>query len=125
MTNNKLSAYQATIVVAVATFFFCKAVVEVTIDLGKLAYKLGRTLGARYYASSHVNPIVSDVTVAIEIEAKVITQQVGNYLCGVALVASYLHAAYLACPSAWEVKLEVRYYLRKLMTSERIVGFYN
>ena len=76
MTNQKLTALQTTVVAMVAIFMFGKAVVEIYRDLGKFAYSLGQKVGNLYYSSKYYNRQVSDVTVAVEIEAKEVHKQV-------------------------------------------------
>ena len=93
--NNQVSALEVTVAVAVGIFMVGKATYEIYAMLGRFAYRCGRYVGKKYYASEYYNPMVSEVTEAVTTEATVITDTVGQYICGWVLFASSIHALYL------------------------------
>ena len=95
MNDNKISALQATVMVAFALFMVGKALVEIYVMIGKLAYRFGKYVGGLYYSSKYYNPVVSEITEAVSTEASEVKQCIGKYLCGWLLFISTLHASWV------------------------------
>ena len=95
MENNKLSALQTTVLVAVSMFMVGKALVEIYVMIGKLALRLGRQARVWYTGSRFQTPVVNDAIEAVNVEAVEVRKAAGTYLCGWMLVASTVHAGYI------------------------------
>lgn len=124
--TNKLTAFQTTIIVAVAIYMVIKATVEVSVQLGKLTYSLGLKAGQLYFNSKYYNPIVSEVVEALTIEAKEVRVQFNNYVLGWALFVSLLHSLYLDTLIQVEL-LTIKYklILHNFINNEKVIALSN
>ena len=95
MNDNKISALQATVMVAFALFMVGKAVYEIYAMIGKLALTLGRMCGKWYYGSKYRTPMIDDAIEAVKVEVVEMRKAVGTYICGWLLFISTVHSGYI------------------------------
>ena len=93
--NNQVSALQATVMVAVALLMVGRAVYEIYEMIGKLALRLGKDLGKKYYGSEYYSPVVSEIMEAVSEELQEIENAGGKYLCGWLLFISTVHEGWV------------------------------